>query len=135
MRDSEAHSEHEVGAPVALYHGACPVCGVEVSHYQSYCTRENVALGWEDISSGTAAPVLDSLGIDREDAKRRMTVIASDGTVHRGVDAFIVLWGAMPRYRLLSRIMTVPGIYHLGALVYDYVLAPALYTWNRRSGR
>ena len=135
MRDSDLHDEQEVGAPVALYHGACPVCSLEIGHYQNYCAREDIDLGWEDISSGTTAPVLNSHGIDREDAKRRMTVIASDGTVHRGVDAFIVLWKEMPRYRLLSRIVAVPGIYHLGALVYDYLLAPALYAWNRRRGR
>lgn len=121
--------------PIALYHGACPICGTEVSHYKTYCAKKALRLGWEDVSTGSDSPMLARLGIDREDAKRRMTVIASDGTVHRGVDAFLVLWREMPRYRPLARIVAVPGIYHLGCLVYDRVLAPALYAWNRRNGR
>jgi predicted DCC family thiol-disulfide oxidoreductase YuxK len=122
-------------APIALYHGACPICGTEISHYQRYCGAESLAIGWEDISTGAAAPTLDRLGIDREDAKRRMTVVGADGAVHRGVDAFLVLWREMPRYRPLARVVALPGVYHLGRLVYDHVLAPGLYAWNKRRGR
>lgn len=123
------------GGPIALYHGACPICGTEVSHYQTYCDRKSLRLGWEDVSTGADSPTLARLGIDREDAKRRMTVVTPDGAVHRGVDAFLALWREMPRYRPLARVVALPGIYHLGCFVYDRLLAPALYAWNRRNGR
>lgn len=123
------------GRVTALYHGACPVCSAEISHYQGYCERQAVVIGWADISSGVDAPILEELGLDREDVKRRMTVLDAEGNVHRGVDAFLVLWRQMPRYRTLARLAALPGVYHLGAALYDWVLAPALYAWNRRRGR
>lgn len=123
------------GTVTALYHGACPICGTEIRHYRRYAEDRAIRLGWEDISTGVDAPLLDALGLDREDAKRRMTVLDADGQVHRGVDAFLVLWREMPRYRRLADFIALPGVYHLARIVYDRLLAPALYAWNHRRGR
>lgn len=123
------------GVVNALYHGACPVCNAEISHYQRYCERQAVRVGWTDVSSGRDAPVLAELGLDREDVKRRMTVVDADGRIHRGVDAFLILWRQMPRYQRIARIIALPGIYQVSKLLYDRILAPVLYTWNRKRGR
>ena len=123
------------GGPTALYHGACPICGTEIRHYQRYCDAQSLDVAWSDISEGVPSEALEAAGLDREDAKRRMTVLGPDGTVHRGVDAFVVLWGAMPRYRWMARAVSLPVIYTLACLVYDRILAPGLYAWNRRAGR
>lgn len=122
-------------APTALYHGACPICGTEIRHYQAYCARNDIGIAWSDISSGVVSSALDASGLDREDAKRRMTAIDADGTLHRGVDAFILLWGAMPRYRRLAHFVQLPVIYRVANFVYDRILAPLLYKWNRKAGR
>lgn len=119
----------------ALYHGACPVCSFEISHYQGVCERRSIRVGWSDISSGVDAPILDELGLDREDVKRRMTVLDRNGTVHRGIDAFIVLWREIPGYRHLARVIALPVIHPVCAILYDHLLAPVLYRWNKRRGR
>ena len=122
-------------APVALCHRACPVCEAEISHYQAYCEQRAIAITWTDISAGKDAPILDRLNLDREDVKRRMTVLSPDGTVYRGIDAFLVLWRAMPRYNGLARLISFPGIYQVSCWTYDTVLAPLLYRWNVARGR
>lgn len=132
VRGPEAGEE---GAPTALYHGACPICGTEIDHYRRYCAERGIEMGWTDISDGTDAGPLDRLGLGREDAKRRMTVVGADGAVYRGVDAFIVMWRRMPRYRWLARLISLPGLHWLADKVYEGALAPALYAWNRRRGR
>ena len=132
--DPLSDSAHST-APTALYHGACPICGTEIRHYQKYCDAQDIGLAWSDISEGVASEALEASGLEREDAKRRMTVIDSEGQLHRGVDAFILLWGAMPRYRWMAKAVSLPGIYQLGNFVYDRILAPGLYAWNRRAGR
>lgn len=138
MRDEDAQeSSTSISDPgvTALYHGACPVCSVEISHYQGVCERRSIKVGWSDISSGVDAPILEQLGLDREDVKRRMTVLDRAGKIHRGVDAFIVLWREMPGYRHLATVVSLPVIHGLSAFLYDHVLAPILYGWNKRRGR
>ena len=51
-----------------------------------------------------------------------------------GVDAFIVLWRDIPRYRPLAWFANLPIIYTLAGLLYDYILAPMLYWINTKKG-
>ncbi|MEQ8602488.1 MAG: DUF393 domain-containing protein [Marivibrio sp.] len=118
-----------------LYHGACPVCGREVSHYQRYAGERALPLGWEDVSDGRAAPLMEAHGIDREAAKKRLHVVTPDGRLLSGVDAFQALWAEMPRYRWLAKLVGLPIVKPIARLVYDRLLAPALYAANRRAGR
>ena len=37
----------------------------------------------------------------------------------------------MPRYKLLANIAKQPGLYQIGTVVYDKILAPALYYKNK----
>ena len=52
-----------------------------------------------------------------------------------GVEAFLALWEAMPRYRLLARLVRLPGVFTLARWVYDGVLAPALFRFHQRRER
>ena len=55
-----------------------------------------------------------------------------DGKLTSGIAAFLVLWAQMPGYRLLGRIVGLPGIRHIATLAYDHVVAPAIYRWHLR---
>jgi predicted DCC family thiol-disulfide oxidoreductase YuxK len=74
-------------------------------------------------------------GIDREAAKKRLHVVTADGELLAGVDAFLALWREMPRYRPLARVVGLPGVKQLAHLVYEGLLAPGLYAFNRARGR
>ena len=78
---------------------------------------------------------LESLGISFDEAARRFTVVDEEGRVQQGVNGFIALWSALPRYRWLAACIAFPPVKWLAEVVYDHVLAPLLYWSNRRAGR
>ena len=55
-----------------------------------------------------------------------------EGKLTSGIPAFLVLWAQMPRYRLLGKIVGLPGIRQIAGAAYDHVLAPVIYHWHLR---
>jgi hypothetical protein len=47
-----------------------------------------------------------------------------------GIPAFLVLWAQMPKYRWLAKTVSLPGVKQIASVIYDYVLAPAIYRWH-----
>ena len=70
--------------------------------------------------------MLEHWGISADAAARRLHV-RRDGRIASGVEAFVMLWAAMPRYRLLARVVALPGLRHLAGVIYNRILAPRLY--------
>lgn len=125
--------ESQTPAATTLYNGACPICRLEIGTYQSRCAQDGIALGWIDISRD--GETLARLGLERDAVKRRLHVLDADGRMHVGVDAFLVLWRAMPHLRRLAALVGHPAVKPLARLVYDRAIVPALFTWNRWHGR
>jgi predicted DCC family thiol-disulfide oxidoreductase YuxK len=113
--------------PICYYNGACPICRFEIEHYKN--GPDGGAVRWHDLGDDPEA--LAPLGIDRAAAKRRLHVRDEAGEMHSGVDAFILIWQRMPRYRWLGRLVGRQPVRPLAALLYDNVLAPLLFHWNR----
>ena len=113
-----------------LYNDKCPVCSFEIEHYRNLCSKRGIDLDFEKIS--VDGPVLMASNLTAEDAKKRLHFFTSDGKLLVGLEAFIALWAEMPGYRVLGRVVSVPGIYHLACLLYDRVVAPALFWWDSR---
>ena len=90
--------------------------------------RHDVDLAFEKISEN--GPTLRALRLSVTDAKKRASCSASDGQVKVGVDAFLALWAQMP-FTNFSGIWSQFRIYHL-TLVYNHVLAPLLFWWDKR---
>lgn len=117
--------------PVCYYNGACPVCRFEIEHYKDGPDGDRVR--WLDLAAEPEA--LAGFGIDRAGARRRLHVLDETGQLHVGIDAFMLIWQRMPRYRWLSRIVGAGPIRPVAAALYDRVLAPLLFHWNRLKGR
>jgi predicted DCC family thiol-disulfide oxidoreductase YuxK len=114
-----------------LYNGSCPICATEIHHYQRYTEAAGLAVAYDDLMTEAMA----TWSVDADTAAKALRVRQGE-QIYMGVDAFLVLWRAMPRYRLLARLVAVPGIYHAACVVYDWVLAPALFWMHkRRQGR
>jgi predicted DCC family thiol-disulfide oxidoreductase YuxK len=129
---SNAPKNLRCGAPVqVLYNGSCPICATEIHHYQRYTEAAGLAVAYDDLMTEAVA----TWSVDEDTAAKALRVRQGD-QIYVGVDAFLVLWRALPRYRRLARLVAVPGLYHVACLVYDWVLAPALF-WlhKRRQGR
>mmetsp|Transcript_27394 Transcript_27394/g.50335 ORF Transcript_27394/g.50335 Transcript_27394/m.50335 type:complete len:130 (+) Transcript_27394:1943-2332(+) len=113
-----------------LYNADCPVCRFEIDHYAAYSAARALPIGFDDLNSDA----LKTWGVTADAATRRLHVL-KDGTLYSGIPAFIVLWQGMPRYRVLARVVSLPGVNWLAVKVYDHVLAPLLYGWHLRRQR
>ena len=110
-----------------LYNAQCPVCSFEINHYYAYSKAQNLQIRFDDLN----ADVLAEWDMDADTAAKRLHVLHNCQLI-AGIPAFLVLWQEMPRYRLLGRIVGLPGILHAASAAYDYVLAPAIYAWHKR---
>ena len=110
-----------------LYNANCPVCNFEIGHYASYAADHGLPIRFDDLNTEARA----QWGLDADTAARRLYVL-HDGMLTSGIPAFLVLWSQMPRYRLLGRIVGLPGIRQIASATYDHVLAPLIYRWHLR---
>jgi predicted DCC family thiol-disulfide oxidoreductase YuxK len=106
-----------------LYNGSCPICSKEIGHYQRYSEGEGLPIAYDDLMTEAR----EGWTIDEASAAKALRVRRGD-QVLVGVDAFLTLWEALPRYRLLARLVRLPVVFTLARWVYDGVLAPALFT-------
>jgi hypothetical protein len=116
--------EHEPDTRV-LFNANCPICNFEISHYARYADQSGLPIRFDDLNTGAR----DQWGLDADAAARRLYVL-HEGVVTSGIPAFLVLWGQMPRYRLLGRLVGLPGIKQIAIATYDHVLAPVIYRWH-----
>jgi len=124
--------EETTSKPVVYYNGACPVCSFEINRYQNLQNGET-AIAWRDIAQDSAA--LASLNISQEEALKRLQVIDGHGQLQSGVDAFLVIWRQLPQLKWLAVLVGLPVIKPVATCLYNHVLAPLLYHWNKRHGR
>jgi predicted DCC family thiol-disulfide oxidoreductase YuxK len=110
-----------------LYNAACPVCRAEIDHYARYTGARSIIVHYDDLNSQARA----DWGIDADTAARRLHVM-QNGQLYTGVDAFLILWRQMPRYRPLAALVGLPGVRQLAGWMYDHVLAPRLYRRHLR---
>ncbi|WP_293575636.1 thiol-disulfide oxidoreductase DCC family protein [Phaeobacter sp.] len=108
-----------------LFNGDCPVCSLEINHYVRISQRRDLPMRFDDLN----ACDLQRWGVDADQAAKRLHVRQGD-TVYAGIPAFLILWAQMPGYRWLGRVVGLPGIRQLSCVVYDRILAPALYRWH-----
>jgi predicted DCC family thiol-disulfide oxidoreductase YuxK len=113
-----------------LYNATCPVCNFEIQHYARYAGDNALPIRFDDLNSDAR----EAWGLDAETAARRLYVL-HEGTLSSGIPAFLVLWSQMPKYQWLARVVGFPGIRQVASVVYDHVLAAAIYSWHLRRMR
>jgi predicted DCC family thiol-disulfide oxidoreductase YuxK len=110
-----------------LYNANCPVCNFEIGQYARYAGDKGLPIRFDDLNTDACG----RWGIDADMAARRLCVL-HEGALTSGIPAFLVLWAQMPRYRVLGRIVGLPGIRHVASVLYDHALAPLIYRWHLR---
>jgi 3-demethoxyubiquinol 3-hydroxylase len=95
-------------AACAIYYdGACPICSREIALYQRLSEGQGDRPAFENIAvEGTALPG----GVSRDAALARLHVRLASGEVVSGAPAFIALWRATPRFRLLGKVASMPPL-------------------------
>ena len=124
------HHLEKYETTAVLFNADCPVCNFEITHYADYAKTNGLPIRFDDLNSDALA----NWNLTADQAARRLYVV-HNGTLTSGIEAFIVLWRQMPRYRWLARIVGLPVIKQISALLYDYVAAPLIYRWHLRRQR
>jgi predicted DCC family thiol-disulfide oxidoreductase YuxK len=119
------------GACAVYYNGACPVCGPEIERFRRAARQSAATFAWHDLA--TAPEALQARGVSAEAARRRLHAIDSQGRLHVGIDAFILIWQQLPRYRWLAPLVRLPVVHGVAIILYDHVLAPALAVLSERA--
>lgn len=97
-----------------FYDGKCSWCRREIEHYKRIAPSD--VFVWEDITVNTAA--IEKLDISYAEALRQLHVLDEQGQVHVGVDAFIIIWKQLKRWRALATIVSIPFVQVLVKLAY-----------------
>lgn len=98
-----------------FYDGKCGLCRREIAHYQRIAPREQFV--WHDITADPSS--IESLGIRYADGLKLLHAQDVRGTLHVGVDAFLIIWKQLPRWHVLAAIIALPGIRILANLAYQ----------------
>ena len=97
-----------------FYDGLCGLCRREIAHYQRIAPKG--VFHWQDITAD-ASPIT-ALGIGYADGLKLLHAQDAEGRLHVGVDAFLLIWRQIPRWRILGRIVALPLIRPLADSLY-----------------
>ena len=101
------HQPDPAAACAVYYDGGCPVCSREIALYQRLSDGAADRPAFENISADDT--VLPD-GVSRQEALARFHVRLGSGEIVSGAAAFIALWRATPRFRLLGRMASIPPL-------------------------
>lgn len=113
---SQSSKRHDKLVSVTVYYdGKCGLCSKEIAHYRKIANEDQFI--WLDIAHD--AQSLDILGVSQMDALRRLHATDRMGRLHIGVDAFILIWQQLPRWRLLAILVSLPVVHHIATMLYN----------------
>ena len=89
-----------------FYDGKCGLCSKEVSHYRKIAPAG--VFDWQDITE--SAEDLNKEGISLSEGLKLLHAKDKSGQMHVGVDAFILIWKQLKRWRVLAFLVGLPII-------------------------
>lgn len=99
-----------------FYDGACGLCAREINYYRSIAP-DNVFV-WVNLIEDTRW--FEQLGYSQSQGLQALHVLDEAGRMHVGVEAFIVIWNALPGWRVLSILASLPVVKPLLSIIYRY---------------
>lgn len=88
------------------YDGTCGLCSKEITHYRNIAPKG--VFDWQDIT--VCADALQEQGISLAEGLKLLHATDDAGTWHIGVNAFLLIWRQLPRWRILGGLVSLPGI-------------------------
>ena len=107
-----------------FFNNSCKICRAEINIYKKEYIEN---LNWIDITNNKSAE-LETKKTDKE-LLRRLHV-EQDGKIYVGIDAFLLIWKNIPKYKFLYKFFKLPVIYQLFYVGYE-IVAFFLYLKNR----
>lgn len=97
------------------YDGLCGLCSKEIAYYQRIAPQG--IFNWQDVNQDPDALLQDKISLS--DALRLLHAKDDKGTLHIGVDAFILIWRELKYWRLLAFVISLPIIRQIAAFAYE----------------
>lgn len=97
-----------------FYDGQCGLCSKEINHYRKVAPEG--VFDWRDLTESDDA--LKRQGISLAEGLKILHLVDHLGNVHKGIDAFIVIWQQMKGWRLLAVFVSLPIIKPLSSYAY-----------------
>ena len=98
------------------YDGKCGLCSKEINHYKKIAPAG--VFEWKDVTEPQYAAELMEEGISLADGLRSLHAKDSNNALHKGVDAFILIWNNLGKWKVLGFFASLPGIRQIGQFIY-----------------
>lgn len=112
MRIPDMTRENDTAELTVYYDGACPLCRMEISHYQRQQGAERICF----VDASETGDLGDDL--PQEAALRRFHVRDAEGRLVSGAAGFARIWAVLPRWQWAARLARLPGMTALLELAY-----------------
>lgn len=97
-----------------FYDGKCGLCSREINHYRKIAPPN--IFDWQDITESNER--LQQEGISLVNGLKILHAKDTQGQLHLGVDAFILIWKQLKRWQVLAKFIALPLIYPLAKFAY-----------------
>lgn len=97
-----------------FYDGKCGLCSKEINHYRKIAPTG--IFNWQDITE--SADDLNKEGISLSEGLKLLHAKDNSGQMHIGVDAFILIWKQLKRWRVLAALVVLPIIRQIASAAY-----------------
>jgi len=102
-------SKHDRRPLLAVYYdGGDALWRTRIAIYKLEARRASLDIAWHDYAR--APEVLDALGLDPADARRRLYAVDGDGERFSGTAALALLWSALPSHQRLGHALASPPL-------------------------
>lgn len=101
-------------AVTIFYDGKCSLCAKEINHYKRIAPAGTFV--YEDITQSENA--LNASGISLKDGLKWLHAQDDNGKLHIGVDAAILIWSQLKRWKLLAQFISLPMMYSIAGWCY-----------------
>lgn len=98
-----------------FYDDRCPLCRREIEYYKKISPP--AVIHWCGISQNT--PTLEQHSISYTESLKILHAINTENKMHKGVDAFILIWQQLPGWRWLAKLVALPLIYQVMKVIYS----------------
>jgi predicted DCC family thiol-disulfide oxidoreductase YuxK len=97
-----------------LFDGKCSLCAKEIKYYQKIAPKG--IFKWCDVTIDHS--ILDQYNLSQSQALLYLHAKDDNGDMHIGVDAFIIIWSKLQKFKILAKIISFPVIYQIAKIIY-----------------
>jgi predicted DCC family thiol-disulfide oxidoreductase YuxK len=97
-----------------FYDGKCGLCSKEINYYKKIAPLD--VFDWQDITQDASS--LNQENIQLSEGLKLLHTKDGLGKIHVGIDAFILIWNELDKWRHLAKIIALPGIRQIANFAY-----------------